>query len=285
MPTFLQTVDKLCQASRDKNINPYDSIEWPETLDPDQWCFSPELISIYGTQTYEQLTEQEKKRLSFCETVNFFSLNIHGEMPLVEGLAQRLHKSDTKEITPYLHHFLDEENKHMVYFGGFCMRYAGKVYRDKKLVFPREYAPGEADFLFYVKVLIFEEISIEHNLRLSKDRRLPPIVRQINLMHYVEESRHLAFGRLQVKRLFQRYSTKWSRETLQGVSDYLKVYLESTWKEYYNPDVYRDVGLAEPSRVQEAAFVLPNSVKRRDEISKKCVDYLVGNHILGDLAL
>ena len=52
MSEFMQTVDKLCQTSRNKYLNPYDSIEWPETLDPDQWFFSPELISLYGTETY-----------------------------------------------------------------------------------------------------------------------------------------------------------------------------------------------------------------------------------------
>ena len=42
-------------------------------------------------------------------------------------------------LSPYLHHFLDEENKHMIYFGRFCTDYANKIYPDKKLVFPREH--------------------------------------------------------------------------------------------------------------------------------------------------
>ena len=31
----------------------------------------------------------------------------------------------------------------MVYFGTFCNRYAGKIYPERKLAFPREYAPGD----------------------------------------------------------------------------------------------------------------------------------------------
>ena len=42
----------------------------------------------------------------------------------MQGLAARLYRSDLAEIADYLHHFLDEENKHSVYFGGFCPRYA-----------------------------------------------------------------------------------------------------------------------------------------------------------------
>src|SRR6266705_194388 len=63
------------------------------------------------------------------------NLNIHGEKALVEGLARKLYEREKREISPYLHHFLDEENKHMVYFGEFCTRYAGKIYPDKKLIF------------------------------------------------------------------------------------------------------------------------------------------------------
>ena len=62
---------------------------------------------------------------------------------LMEGLARRLYAGggDSHRLA-YLHHFLDEENKHMVCFGGFCTRYAGKIYPDRKVAFPREYARG-----------------------------------------------------------------------------------------------------------------------------------------------
>ncbi len=284
MPEFMQTVEKLCSASRRQYLDPYTYLEWPEALDPDQWQFSPELISIYGTDAYESLTEAERKRLSFYETVNFFSLNIHGERPLVEGLAQRLYRSDTQEITPYLQHFLDEENKHMVYFGGYCTRYAGKVYRDKKMAWPREYATGEEDFLFFAKVMIFEEIVDVYNVTMSKDDRLPPIVRRINLVHHVEESRHLAFGRGLVKELFERHAPSWSPETLQGVRDYLKGYVVATWKEYYNPDAYRDAGLRDPLGVQERAFDDPRCREHRERVTRKCQRYLVENRILEEEA-
>ena len=52
-------------------------------------------------------------------------------------------KSSGREITEYLHHFVDEENKHMVMFGEFCNRYIGKVYPEKKISLGREYAKGK----------------------------------------------------------------------------------------------------------------------------------------------
>lgn len=285
MRDFTDILDRLCSASRKHYLDPYAQIEWPDALDPSQWAFSPELISLYGTPVWEGMTGEQRKRLSFYETVNFFSLNIHGEKSLVEGLARRAYQTGMENITSYLHHFLDEENKHMVYFGGFCNRYAGKVYRDRKVVFPRDYATGEEDFLFFARVLLFEEIVDVYNVRMAKDQRLPAVICRINLIHHLEESRHLAFGRLLVKRLFDQYAPDWSPETLGGVREYLQAYLVSTWREYYNPDVYRDAGIDAPVATQERALDDPRCRQHREHVTGRCLRYLHDSHILKEAAL
>lgn len=280
MAEFLLALDKLCQGSTKHYVNPYSYLEWPNSTELNQWYMSPELLSVYGTELYDGLSEQEKMRLSFYEAVNFFSLNIHGEKSLVQGLAHRIYETGHSEITPYLQHMLAEENGHMVYFGGFCMRYAGKVYPDKKLVFPREYASGEEDFLFFAKTLIFEEIVDSYNVKMAKDERLAPIARQINLIHHLEESRHLAFGRMLVKKLFEQYAPSWSKGTLQVIRDYLRDYVVATWKEYYNPAAYTDAGLEDPYGIREAALNHPLCREHRQRISEKCVLYLLENSVL-----
>jgi hypothetical protein len=282
MADFATTVKKLCDASVKDYINPYSYLDWPKAMNPEQWFTSPELISLYGTDVYETLSESRKKRLSFFEAVNFFSLNIHGEKSLIEGLAERLYKKGDDEITRYLHHFLDEENKHMVYFGGFCTRYAGKIYPYRKMVFPREYEPGEEDFLFFAKVLVFEEIVDVYNVMMSRDERLVPIARQINLLHHRDEARHLVFGRRMVKELFARHAPRWTDGTRRGVSDYLRRYIVAMWKEYYNPDVYRDSGLEGPFEIQIMAFENANTREHRKRVSEGCVRYLLENNILDE---
>ncbi len=42
------------------------------------------------------------------------------EKALIEGLAKRLYDEERpSEHSRYIHHFLDEENKHMTFFGNF----------------------------------------------------------------------------------------------------------------------------------------------------------------------
>jgi hypothetical protein len=280
MNTFAGSVEKLCSSSIRDYINPYSYLEWPEAVAMDQWSTTPELISLYGTPFYDGLSTAEQQRLSFYEAINFFSLNIHGEKSLIEGLAQRLYRKGNDTVSPYIHHFLDEENKHMIYFGGFCVRYAGKVYPDRKMVFTRDYAPGEEDFLFFGKVLIFEEIVDVYNKRMAKDERLAPIIRQINFLHHRDESRHLAFGRLLVKDMFERYSPEWSMETRERISEYLRNYLAVTWKEYYNPAAYKDAGLKDAFDVQEQALQMEATRTHREAVSAGCIRFLMENGIL-----
>lgn len=281
MADLSKLAERLCQISKRQYRNPYAGFRaWPEALDGDQWFTSPELISIYGTPEYERLTAVEKKRLSFYEAVNFFSLNIHGEKSLVEGLARRLYGREHRDLSAYLHHFLDEENKHMIYFGEFCMRYAGKIYPEKKWAVARDYEAGEESFLFFAKVLIFEEIVDAYNSKMAKDETLATIARQIHALHHADEARHLAFGRQLVTALFQAGAPGWSRQTLDGISDYLKAYLAAAWREYSNPEVYRDAGLKDPWGLQERAFESSHWRARRKSVSHGCVRYLFDQGIL-----
>ena len=274
------TVERLCRVSVEQCIDPHSRIEWPERIDEGAWYTSPELVSLFGSPAYEELGEAQRKRLSFFEAVNFFSLNIHGERMLIEGLARRLYRRDHEAISPYLHHFLDEENKHMSYFGRFCTRYAGKVYPEKKLPFEQEFAPGEEDFLFFAKVLVFEEIVDVYNRRMARDERIAPIAREIHWLHHFEEARHLAFGRELVAELFARHRAQWPDEVLRGVRATLAAYLGATWKEYYNPDAYRDAGLEGAFELRRAALASSAGRAHRIEVSQGCLRFLLEGGIL-----
>ncbi len=273
-------VEKLSGVSRKDFANPYETIDWPEEMDKNQWFTSPRFISLNGTEAYEALSEDQQKTLSFYEAVNFYSPNIHGEKPLCEGLAHRLYRPEHGDISPYLHHFLAEENNHMIYFATFCNKYADKIYPDKHMTFPRDYAEGEEDFLFFAHTLIFEEIVELYNIKMSIDDTLEPTAQRINYLHHRDEARHLVFGRKITKHLFDTYSTNWSPEMLQCVRDDLQAFLLMTWKEYYNPDVYRDAGLDEPYELQEMAWQHPACIEHRKEVSGVLTKYLSENGIL-----
>src|SRR5688572_26490828 len=198
-----ELAQRLSKASIKKFWNVYTYIDWPETLDRNQWFMSPELMSLWGTERYSKLSEEQLKNLSFFELVNFFSFTLRGEVPLVQGLVTQMYGRQGKESTQYLHHFLDEENKHMVMFGIFCNRYAGKVYPEKKIALPREYVKGEEDVLFFIKALVVEELGDVFNVKMMKDDTIHPLAKEINRIHHDDEARHIAFGRRILKELWE----------------------------------------------------------------------------------
>jgi hypothetical protein len=274
---------RLTQASRRKLWNVYERFAWPAKLDEAKWCMPPELISIYGTAAWHKLDERQQRALSLYEIGNFFSLVLQGERPLVQGLGIRLYTKETHgAITDYLHHFIDEENKHMVMFAEFCARYLGKVYPEKKVVLPRQYDKGEEDLAFYCKVMVVEEIGDYYNVTIARDERVDPLVRELNQVHHVDEARHLAFGRRYVAELAARYLPGWSRETRAGFQTWLAQYLKSSWGDFYNPTMYKDAGLADAYELRQLALASTACAEHRRRASRKLVDYFLEHGLLAE---
>jgi hypothetical protein len=274
------TVDRLSTLSEQRYQNPYEAIRWPASVDPESdWFSTPELLSLYGTDTFDRLAEASRRRLAFHEAANFFSLNIHGEKSLMQGLAARLYRRDLADVARYLHHFLDEENKHSVHFGGFCTRYA-RVYRSRQLAVESAGPRDVDDFLFFAKTLIFEEIADHYNRIQADDERLHVVARFINRNHHAEETRHLAFGRRLVDALWTACAPDWSGETKADVRGYLDQYFSAVWREYYNPDVYRDAGISDPWEQAESAWAAPAQREHRRNVSAKCLKFLLSAGIL-----
>jgi|SRR5271168_449164 len=282
MKTLIETAQRLSEASNRDAGNLADVLTWPETLSQVQWFMSPELISIFGHESFADLTHEQRKILSFFECVNLFSLNIHGERMLIEGIARRLYKESSADIAPYLHHFLDEENKHMSYFGGFCTRYAKKIYPSKHLSLDRDYAKGEEDFLFFTKVFIFEEIIDKYNVHIMLDGKVNDLARRINGLHHKDEARHLVFGRKVVLHLFERYAPSWSEKELVRVREQIAAYALTLHREFFNPLVYQDAGLKHPYELASTAFSQPLARKRRQAMASPSINLLVKNGILAE---
>ncbi|MCG8591478.1 MAG: diiron oxygenase [Proteobacteria bacterium] len=258
----------------------YSRIEWPDTLDDSAWFMPPELCSLYGTEAWEELDLPAQRTLSRYELGNFFSLTLQGERPLIQGLVNQMYSRRNPEVTEYIHHFLDEENKHMVMFADFCNRYVGKVYNYKKLVLPREYAKGEEDVTFFIKVLIVEELGDYYNIAMGRDKRLHPLVAEINNIHHADEARHITFGRRLLKDLFEEFAPTWSAETLAGLRSWLGDYMRSSWADFYNPSMYRDAAIPDAYPARQAALKHPACRAHRERASERLVKYFLDTGIL-----
>jgi hypothetical protein len=266
---------RLIRDSREQLWNVYSEFQWPARLSGELHCMSPELLSIYGTEVWDSLDEPQRRRLSLYELANFFSLTLQGERPLVAGLSDRLYSSRlSAEQTEYAHHFLDEENKHMIMFGMFLNRYVGKIYPEKKLTLEHKYVRGEEELAFFCKAMVVEELGDYYNVKMMRDPSIEPIVRQINSVHHRDESRHLGFGRRHLTELAQRWLPSWSEQTRKSFGAWLAQYIKSSWDDFYNPAMYNDAGLGNGYQWRRMALAHPRTAAHRARASKKLVNML-----------
>lgn len=116
-------IERLAKASVDDYYNPYRTFTWPESIVSDVFWMSPRLMTIEGTKAGAALTEDQRRELSRWESINFYSLNVHGIRELLTEVVRRIHSPGFEVPTPFFHHFIGEENEHMWFFAEFCLRY------------------------------------------------------------------------------------------------------------------------------------------------------------------
>ncbi len=251
-----RTTPKLTALSCIARSDSHRLANWPSRVATDWLAMSEELLPIAGLAVYRELSDEQRWRLALLEASNFFSLNIAGERELMSGLSQRLYKGRPTFISNYLQHFLEEENAHTAVFARFCLDYGGGIFPDRQIRFPREFLRGEEEFLFFARILIFEEIAHYYNKAIAADPDVWPLARAINRYHAEDESRHIAFGRLQVEEMWERFAAQWSADERRRIGRYLVQYTTTVLHSYVNPDVYRASGL--PTDVRQQILASPH---------------------------
>ena len=109
---------------------------------------------------------------------------------------------------------------------------------------------------------------------MAKDERLAPVVREINRIHHFEELRHLNFGRNFLQQSLDRHVHDWDEARRTELRDHLESYLRFVWKQYYNPDVYRDAGVADAFEVWRAESNARNAKQHRGAINQRRLSFL-----------
>jgi len=241
--SFEASTHRLIQRSTGAGANRHAGFAWSPRA-PDRLAMSPALLPLAGLPVYQEMNDERRWRLALLEAVSFFSLNINGERDLMKGLEARLAGDVPAHVSRYLPHFLHEEAAHTEVFRRFCLMDGGFIFRDRQVRFPQEFLPGEENFVFFARALIFEEIADFYNRKLAADDTLWRLARDINRYHAEDEARHIAFGRLYVSALWEELGKHWTAEEKARIAGSLKRYLQSVQRSYVNADVYQKLGMA-----------------------------------------
>lgn len=282
---FRSLLDRLSERSVNDYYNPYTSFDWPASLPDDDFWMSPELLTVAGTAVEHELDRAQLVALSRWESVNFYSLNVHGIRELLIEVVDRIHTPGFEAPSDFFHHFVGEENEHMWFFAEFCRRYGGKLYPATRIATSDSDDAELTSFLVFARILLFEEVVDFYNVHMARDERLDPTIRQINRIHHHDESRHIAFGRELVAWLHARLRERGDGALLAEAETYLKRYLVFSIRSFYSPEAYRDAGLAEPLRVRERVLADPARERFHAHLLRKPLGFMTRTGIFGSREL
>ncbi|MFE5481844.1 diiron oxygenase [Streptomyces sp. NPDC056527] len=249
---FMEVLERLSSRSIEEYYNPYQQFDWPDRLEENQLWMTPELLTVHGTPYYDELGEETIQKLSKWESINFYSLNVHGIRELLIEVVGRIHMPGFEVPSDFFHHFIGEENEHMWFFAEFCRRYGNKIYGSTAMRADSAWEPEVENFLVFARILFFEELVDHYNMRMAQDDSLCRTIREVNRIHHQDESRHIAFGRELVSLLFSRMREAVPAARVAEVEAYLKRYVVYSINSLYNPHVYRDAGVADPLALRNA---------------------------------
>jgi hypothetical protein len=189
---------RLIGGSVRRSYEPTVAIDWDAPLIEGKYFLPTEVLSLYGTPYWEELSEEQRIAVSREELANVLSVGIWFENILNRALLLQLLREDP--TSPFAHYALTEmgdECRHMTMFGKVIDRVGARSYRMGRI--DRFLAAVLPHFLhgslLWVGALIGEEIFDAQQRRNMADPELQPIVAQLMRIHVTEEARHIKFAR------------------------------------------------------------------------------------------
>jgi len=187
-------------AAAEPYRDPVARVRW-DALSLEDFWLPREALSLHGLAPFDALDETAQRRLSQYEFLGIIRAGLWFEGLFMARLARRLRRPLPLANHVYLLRELQEEAGHSLMF---------LTLMDKSgLVLPEGYQPLPPSAgwlgqwlpvdgpLFWLAVLIGEDVPDKLNryLRQQPEGAVNPAVRDICLMHMMDEARHLAFAR------------------------------------------------------------------------------------------
>lgn len=194
MPATATRSEQLIAASERATHDPFREIDWDIPIDDSAFHLPPELLALFGTETWDAMTEPERIAYSRHETAAMFGAGIWFENALMQIVLSHLTEIDVRDpMHRYLLIEVADECRHSMMFGEYIRRAGTPSYGPTRAV-EFEHGPG-GRAMSYLAILAIEELLDYANRATMRDERLHPVVRQISKLHVLEEARHVSFAK------------------------------------------------------------------------------------------
>ncbi|MGW8379099.1 diiron oxygenase [Streptomyces sp. ODS28] len=243
--------ERLLESAETLSYDPVTEVDWDTPLDKDFHGASPEWSTLYGTDYWKELTEEQRKELTRQEAASVASTGIWFEMILQQMVLRDIYAKDpTQAKFQWALTEIADECRHSIMFARGAKKLGAPAYRPRRLAVElgrgfKTLAVGEAA---YAAILVAEEVLDIMQRDWMRDERVVPFVRTINNIHVVEESRHMKFARDETRARLRKAG--WVRRQFNSFVISIAAYVIVT--SMVNRDVYANAGLDAKRAIAEA---------------------------------
>lgn len=242
MTSTTSVAERLLRSSARHSYDPEIDIDWSAPFDTSLWGMQPEWTSLYGTPLWDGLSDAQQRELSRHEAASIASVGLWFELILMQMMLRDAYDDDPTGA--HMHYALTEvadECRHSTMFGKAIAHMGVPAYGPPRGVhrLGRLFAPVVRGPSAYASILVAEEILDVWQRDVMADERVEPLVRMVARIHVLEEARHMAFAREEVRERVAGMS--WLQRQVQARLTAHTCFVVA--RSLVNPQVYASVGI------------------------------------------
>jgi hypothetical protein len=273
------TAERLLRSSLDHSYEPSIDIDWAAPLVEGGWGLPQHRSSLYGTELWAGLTEEQRRTLTIHEVCSIARIGLWFEMILMQMLLRYSYDRDPR--TGHIQYALTEiadECRHSIMFAKMTERYGVPDYAPKKLTHElgrlfKTIGYGPAMF---AGTLFVEEILDQFQREAMRDESVQPLTRMVNKIHVTEEARHVRYAREELLRIMPK-----TGRAQRAIGRYLSARIAYVVaRNLVHADVYASVGI-DPEVGRKAALNNPHWQESLRWSARKLVPFLREQRIIG----
>lgn len=244
--------ERLLASAARLSRNAMTEIDWSLPMEPDKYGCSPEWSSLYGTDYWNEMTQEQRISLTRHEFASIMCIGIWFEMILQEMVIRDQYLGDYHD--PEFQFALVEvadECRHSIMFAKASEKMVGRSYRPSRRIgrLGKVFKRTAKNEVAYAGILVAEEVLDVFQRGCMRDDRVLPFIRTVNEIHVLEESRHMKFAREEVRESVEGIS--WARRQFSALYVAMGAYFIVS--SLIQPQAYADAGLDVDRARREAA--------------------------------
>ena len=267
-----KTATRLLGSSSRNSYSPELDIDWDAPVEADKRFMPFERVSLYGTELWRNLSDEQRIELSRHELASVASTGLWFEIILIEMLARWAYNQDPQDPrTQYALTEIGDETRHVLMFAKAIQALGAPTYRPARWIrrAAKLYKATAGGPALFAPVLVAEEITDRLQRETMNDESVNPLVRMVNRIHVVEEARHVRFAREEVQR--QMATMGMPAKVFNNIV--AAAVAGGVTASLISPHVYRSVGI-DPKEGLKAARNNPYYAETRRWMGEKIMAFL-----------